>query len=87
MQAKGALTRRQVLKVANKTGLDRKKLLADMKTHEAKFKNIIQKNLELAKSLNITGTPAFVVGGVIVRGAVDYQSLKELVKATRIANR
>ena len=43
----------------------------------------IQRNLELAQTLRIQGTPAFVVGDALVPGAVDLDQLKEMVATAR----
>ena len=44
---------------------------------------MIRRNLELADALTINGTPAFVIGNTLVRGAVDFPMLKSLVERAR----
>ncbi len=44
---------------------------------------MIHRNLKLADALTINGTPAFVIGDTLVRGAVDLQMLKSLVERAR----
>ena len=44
---------------------------------------MIRRNLELADALTINGTPAFVIGDTLVRGAVDFPMLKSLVERAR----
>ena len=41
---------------------------------------MIRRNPELADALTINGTPAFVIGDTLVRGAVDFPALKSLVE-------
>lgn len=72
------LTQDEVLRIAQQTGLDTTKLLADMANPE--WTAIIARNRNLASALGIAGTPAFVVGTEIHRGALDLNTLKALVK-------
>lgn len=37
----------------------------------------------LARQLNISGTPAFIIGGELVPGAIDLETMKKLVKRAR----
>ena len=46
---------------------------------------LIGRELSLAQALGIDGTPAFVVGGELIVGAVDLGALRELVKRARDA--
>lgn len=77
LAAKGELKKEQILQIANDVGLDIKKLVADMDNPE--WLAIIERNRKIAKDLNITGTPAFVVGNELVPGAMGLSALKELV--------
>ena len=72
------LTQDEILRIAQQTGLDTKKLLADMGNPE--WTAIIARNRNLASALGIAGTPAFVVGAEVHRGALDLNTLKALVK-------
>jgi protein-disulfide isomerase len=45
----------------------------------------IEKNYELARAIGANGTPTFVVGDQVLRGAVGYQALKEAIGAARAA--
>jgi protein-disulfide isomerase len=81
MEARGELGEEQVLQIAEKVGLDRKKLKEGMAAPEVE--KTIQRNLELAQKLRIQGTPAFIVGDALVPGAVDLEQLKEMVATAR----
>jgi len=83
MAAKGALTEDGVLRIADSVGLDRGKLLEEMNRNEAEYDRVFAKNRDLAQALKINGTPAFVAGDVVVRGATDYQSMKNLIAQVR----
>ncbi|QPD02697.1 MAG: putative Oxidoreductase, DsbA-like [Candidatus Nitrospira kreftii] len=81
LATKGELNKEQILEIASAVGLDTKKLVADMDNPE--WLAIIERNRKIAKDLNITGTPAFVVGNVLVPGAMGLAALKELVARAR----
>lgn len=71
------MTKESVLKIAAKTGLNTKRLEADMA--DPKWKTVIAKNRALARELGIAGTPGFIVGNELVPGALDLNGLKELI--------
>jgi len=52
--------------------------MSDPKLNEA-----LNRNLRLASSLGINGTPAYIVGNQIIPGAIDSESLKRIVQAER----
>jgi protein-disulfide isomerase len=79
----GPLTRAAVLATLASIGLDAERLRADMDTPEVVA--LIQRELALAQALGIDGTPAFVVGGELVVGAVDLGTLRDLVNRARRA--
>jgi protein-disulfide isomerase len=64
-------------------GLDGDRLRADMDAPE--IATLITRELALARALGIDGTPAFVVGGELVVGAVDLGTLRDLVGRARRA--
>ena len=45
----------------------------------------IDKNYELARAVNATGTPTFVVGDQVLQGAVGYDALKQAIAEARAA--
>jgi protein-disulfide isomerase len=67
--------------IAQSVGLDLAKLKADMKSDDVS--NIIQRNMKLAESLRIEGTPAFIIDDVLIPGAVGYEALAATVKSVR----
>jgi protein-disulfide isomerase len=77
MESAQPLTMPVVLQMAKIVGLDVEELKAQMEAPE--ITAIIEKNRVLARSLGISGTPAFVIGSELIPGAVDYPSFKELV--------
>jgi protein-disulfide isomerase len=43
----------------------------------------IDRNLELARALRIDGTPGFVIGEQIARGAIDLDTMEGLIRSAR----
>ena len=67
--------------IAEATGLDVKKLKADMEADEVN--QIINRNMQLADSLKIQGTPAFIIDETVIPGAVGFDALAAAVKQVR----
>ncbi len=66
---------------AEQTGLDWERLRKDMESPEVQAR--ITANLALARKLNIEGTPAYVIGGRLLPGAMELAELKDVVAAAR----
>ena len=71
------MTKESILKIATKTGLNAKRLAADMA--DPKWQAVIAKNRALARELGISGTPGFIVGNELVPGWLDLNGLKDLI--------
>jgi protein-disulfide isomerase len=81
MRARGTLDEATVLKIAADTGLDTRRLKADMGSSDVEA--VIDRNKDLARALGVSGTPGFIVGTQLVPGAVDLPTLKKLVAEAR----
>lgn len=81
MAAKGTLDNAVVLQLAAGAGLDVDKLKADMGSPEVEA--VLKQNYALAQSLEIRGTPAFVIGDEMVPGAIDIATLRQKIAAAR----
>jgi protein-disulfide isomerase len=66
---------------AEKLGLDWGRMQADMAAPGVSQR--LDGNIALARRLGIEGTPAMVIGGRLIPGAVDLAELKEAVAAAR----
>ena len=66
---------------ATKLGIDPKPILAGMDDPEVM--KIIEANHDLASRMQISGTPAFIIGDQMVRGYVPAAQLKAIVEDTR----
>ncbi|MGE4248543.1 MAG: DsbA family protein [Parvibaculaceae bacterium] len=67
--------------VAEASGLDVKKLKADMEAEEVA--QVITRNMQLADTLKIQGTPAFIIDETVIPGAVGFEALAAAVKQVR----
>jgi protein-disulfide isomerase len=81
MNMKGDISDATVFVVAKAVGLDVARLKQDMQTPAIDAQ--LEDNLALAKALDVTGTPTFVVGTQVIEGAIDLSGMKELVADAR----
>jgi protein-disulfide isomerase len=81
MAAKGKITDDVVQKVAASAGVDIAQAKTDMKSPD--IDAVIKRNYALAEALDINGTPAFIIGSVMVPGTTDLDGLRKLVADAR----
>jgi protein-disulfide isomerase len=81
MATKGDIGDEMVLKIATSIGLDVGKIKTDMSAPD--IDKLIDTNYALADALNIQGTPAIIVGGTLIPGAVDLDTLRKNIAAAR----
>ena len=81
MAGEGELSEDRTLEIATAVGLDPERLRRDMAAPA--ITAIIERNYALADALGIRGTPSFVVGEEVIRGAVDLATLKVVIEAAR----
>ncbi|MFO1037761.1 MAG: DsbA family protein [Geminicoccaceae bacterium] len=75
------LSEPSVMAVAKRLGLDQEKLAADMKSPEVA--SVIDANMKLAQTLNINGTPSFVIGEEIMGGAAPISDIQAKIGSLR----
>ncbi|HYD99318.1 MAG TPA: DsbA family protein [Alphaproteobacteria bacterium] len=81
MGHRGQLDDDTILRIAAAAGADMDQLRRDMESPEVRAE--IERSMELARALNINGTPAFVIGEELIPGAVPLAALKQKVAETR----
>lgn len=81
MRSRGTLDEATVLRIAGEIGLDAKRLKADMDAPD--IAQALERNRKLARDLQITGTPAFIIGNRLIPGAVDPDTLAKLIAEAR----
>lgn len=62
---------------AQEIGLDRDSLNTCLENHD--FPAAVEANAQEALSVGITGTPAFVINGHVVSGALPFESFEQAV--------
>ncbi len=85
LAAHGPIGKNEALAVARELGLDMDRLAKDMESPEVKTG--LDEVMQLADSLQINGTPTFVVGQDVVVGAVGYDRLKDKVDSVHKCGR
>ena len=81
MKKKGRITEDVIFNIAEKTGLNINQLKIDMRSKE--IENKLKKNRDVAKLLNLNGTPAFIIGDIIYPGALQKSNLKQMITSFR----
>jgi len=81
MATKGHIDEGVVEQVAKSVDLDLGRAQSDMGA--AEIDDIISRNEDLARALNIQGTPAFLIGEELIPGAVDIATLREKIALAR----
>ncbi len=84
MSYSGQLNDTAIFRIAAAVGLDVDRLKADMKS--AAVTDKLQRNMDLARALDVRGTPAFVVGTKLLPGAVDGSTLMAAIADARSAH-
>jgi protein-disulfide isomerase len=81
MRLRGRLSEPAIFQTAVEVGLDTEQLQKDMNAPAVMEQ--IRKSRELGQALAIRGTPAFVIGGKIIPGAMGEGQLRDLVTQQR----
>lgn len=81
LSAKGRINKATIIAVAEKVGLDTKKLEKDMASKEVKEE--LQKNIEVGVKLGINGTPTFIFNDQVIPQVLPYDAMKELIAKIR----
>ncbi|MDP6882762.1 MAG: DsbA family protein, partial [Rhodospirillales bacterium] len=83
MENRGSLPESKVMTLAAASGYDVEGLRQAMADPE--IEAILRRNLQLADSLNIGGTPTFVIGNRLFPGAITADVLNDVVADARAA--
>lgn len=77
----GRVNLARTMGISKGVGLDETRTTADLASPALKAE--VSRNLELGRSLGLTGTPSYIVGNRILSGAVGFDRLKDAVAAAR----
>lgn len=81
MKTTGHIDSAVIYQVAASAGLDVNKLKQDMNSPD--IEQELKANLDLGKTLDLDGTPSFIVGNTIIPGAISADELKQLITDAR----
>lgn len=84
MQSVGGITEQSIQDAALLAGLDMKQFAKDRQ--DGAIDARLSVNSTLARQLKLTGTPALIIGDVVVPGAISAAQIKELVAVARSKN-
>lgn len=74
-----ARSKEEVNKAVESIGLKMSKINSILSKDKSEIDAAINSNLELASKIGINGTPAFIIKGELIPGAIDTQTLNEKV--------
>ena len=81
MTYRGKVTTQSIIEAATQAGINIDQLKTDMESPDVA--GIIARTRQAAEALQLTGTPALVIGDTVVRGAVDLDEFRRLIAAER----
>jgi protein-disulfide isomerase len=81
----GRITQESLVAAVRAVGLDEKRAVRDMESDDVR--KAIERNLKLASTIGIDGTPGFVIGEELFVGAKDASELLAAVKRVREKDR
>lgn len=74
-----ARTKQDVAKAVDSIGLSMNKIEKTLNSKKSEIDLAIESNLNLARQIGINGTPAFIINGELIPGAVDTATLDQKV--------
>ncbi|MDB3955436.1 DsbA family protein [Alphaproteobacteria bacterium] len=77
MNMQGNLNEEKIFSIASELNIDIEKLKIDMQ--ESEIEKIITNNENLARKLNIRGTPTFIINGKLYAGALELNKLRQII--------
>jgi protein-disulfide isomerase len=81
MKFRGRLDEKAIFRLAGEAGMNVDQLKKDI--GGADIDRQLKKTSDLARSLEISGTPTFIIGDRIISSALDQPTLKQLMDAAR----
>ncbi len=81
MESNGQVTEGSLRRIARTHGLDADAVLDGMQATE--IDEIIAANHQLARSMQISGTPSFVMGGTMLRGYAPLDDMRSIIAQQR----
>lgn len=79
--SKNVRTEAEMKAVVNSHGMNYDNLKSYMTKNSSEIEKRLKDNIQMARDLGIRGTPAFIINGELVPGAVPYETLKAAIEA------
>ena len=77
------ISKEKMTDAVQSSGLDMERLNADMTQHGADIQSLIQRNLDQADALGLSGTPVYLIGPFKASGALTYEQFRKAVADAR----
>lgn len=77
------ISKEKMTEAVQRSGVDMERLNADLKQHGAEIQELIQRNLDQADALGLTGTPVYLIGPFKASGALTYEQFRKAVADAR----
>ena len=77
------VSKEAMTEAVQKSGIDLERLNADLKQHGTEIQALIQRNIDQADALGLTGTPVYLIGPFKASGALDYEQFRQAVSQAR----
>ena len=77
------ISKEKMTEAVQKSGVDMERLNADLKQHGAEIQALIQRNLDQADALGLSGTPVYLIGPFKASGALTYEQFRKAVADAR----
>lgn len=77
------ISKEKMTEAVQKSGVDMERLNADLKQHGSEIQALIQRNLDQADALGLTGTPVYLIGPFKASGALSYDQFRKAVADAR----
>jgi 2-hydroxychromene-2-carboxylate isomerase len=81
MKAEGRLAEDAVVQIAREAGVDVDRMRADME--DLAIAQSIDKNIELARAIGVSGTPTFVIEDAVLFGFKPLQQMERAIADAR----
>ncbi|KXU31250.1 disulfide bond formation protein DsbA [Sphingobium sp. 22B] len=83
MQSQGKLSSESIRAAADRAGIDRTRLAADLKKHGTEIDQALGRTSQYAAMMGLSGTPGLLIGPYLVPGAVELSGLRQAVGMAR----
>jgi protein-disulfide isomerase len=77
------ISKETMIEAVQKSGIDVERLNADLKQHGTEIQTLIQRNVDQADALGLTGTPVYLIGPFKASGALTYEQFRQAVSQAR----